>query len=117
MIRHHPRSTLPATLFPSTTLFRSTTAAVNAAPPLSQWRGSIAFCLKLSDRFRYVSAIESNMTVAPYPLPRPPMLIRIHPPKEMGEPRDHRSEEHTSELQSLMRLSYAVFCLKKKNNK
>src|SRR3546814_1515130 len=31
--------------------------------------------------------------------------------------RDHRSEEHTSELQSLMRISYAVFCLKKKNNK
>src|SRR3546814_9743231 len=30
---------------------------------------------------------------------------------------DHRSEEHTSELQSLMRISYAVFCLKKKNNK
>src|SRR3546814_8709236 len=32
-------------------------------------------------------------------------------------PRDGRSEEHTSELQSLMRISYAVFCLKKKNNK
>src|SRR3546814_3033565 len=31
--------------------------------------------------------------------------------------RHHRSEEHTSELQSLMRISYAVFCLKKKNNK
>src|SRR3546814_2118392 len=31
--------------------------------------------------------------------------------------REHRSEEHTSELQSLMRISYAVFCLKKKNNK
>src|SRR3546814_2106001 len=30
---------------------------------------------------------------------------------------DHRSEEHTSELQSLMRISYAVFCLKKKKNK
>src|SRR3546814_9842870 len=33
-----------------------------------------------------------------------------------GEPTRHRSEEHTSELQSLMRISYAVFCLKKKNN-
>src|SRR3546814_4560445 len=33
----------------------------------------------------------------------------------MGGPRAKRSEEHTSELQSLMRLSYAVFCLKKKN--
>src|SRR3546814_4110115 len=34
-----------------------------------------------------------------------------------GEPAAARSEEHTSELQSLMRISYAVFCLKKKNNK
>src|SRR3546814_9931713 len=33
------------------------------------------------------------------------------------DPIDHRSEEHTSELQSLMRISYAVFCLKKKQNK
>src|SRR3546814_9083058 len=37
---------------------------------------------------------------------------------EFGQLADaHRSEEHTSELQSLMRISYAVFCLKKKNNK
>src|SRR3546814_1541280 len=34
-----------------------------------------------------------------------------------GDERDRRSEEHTSELQSLMRISYAVFCLKKKNKK
>src|SRR3546814_10178356 len=34
-----------------------------------------------------------------------------------AEKRSHRSEEHTSELQSLMRISYAVFCLKKKKNK
>src|SRR3546814_3720642 len=34
---------------------------------------------------------------------------------DVGDRRDHRSEEHTSELQSLMRISYAVFCLKKKN--
>src|SRR3546814_2428488 len=36
---------------------------------------------------------------------------------ELEAARDSRSEEHTSELQSLMRISYAVFCLKKKNNK
>src|SRR3546814_5271768 len=35
----------------------------------------------------------------------------------LGEPRVHRSEEHTSELQSLMRISYAVFCLKKKKKR
>src|SRR3546814_2066539 len=38
-------------------------------------------------------------------------------PQQLGEPLLHRSEEHTSELQSLMRISYAVFCLKKKNKK
>src|SRR3546814_6426001 len=37
--------------------------------------------------------------------------------KVQGLSRDERSEEHTSELQSLMRISYAVFCLKKKNNR
>src|SRR3546814_7125448 len=45
---------------------------------------------------------------------------RSHRPRALpfrGEPRKHRSEEHTSELQSLMRISYAVFCLKKKNKK
>src|SRR3546814_10803291 len=36
---------------------------------------------------------------------------------QIGKLLDHRSEEHTSELQSLMRISYAVFCLKKKNHK
>src|SRR3546814_19373175 len=35
---------------------------------------------------------------------------------ERHDPQDYRSEEHTSELQSLMRISYAVFCLKKKTN-
>src|SRR3546814_10850752 len=37
--------------------------------------------------------------------------------REIGDPKHKRSEEHTSELQSLMRISYAVFCLKKKNNR
>src|SRR3546814_5236795 len=40
----------------------------------------------------------------------------FHLPDESAHPRVSRSEEHTSELQSLMRISYAVFCLKKKNN-
>src|SRR3546814_5971800 len=46
------------------------------------------------------------------------MLGRGHPPPPRERPRSStrtRSEEHTSELQSLMRISYAVFCLKKKN--
>src|SRR3546814_2102731 len=43
---------------------------------------------------------------------RKPITLEVHTPGAA-----HRSEEHTSELQSLMRISYAVFCLKKKNNK
>src|SRR3546814_8641369 len=46
--------------------------------------------------------------------PRPAVLPL---PEPMPRPTRMRSEEHTSELQSLMRISYAVFCLKKKNNK
>src|SRR3546814_1361086 len=44
-------------------------------------------------------------------------LRRLHVSNQSRSPRTIRSEEHTSELQSLMRISYAVFCLKKKNNK
>src|SRR3546814_3986987 len=54
-------------------------------------------------RERHVSRIEN-----PY--------VTVHVPRRQY-PALHRSEEHTSELQSLMRNSYAVFCLKKKNNK
>src|SRR3546814_8783604 len=79
MIRRPPRSTRTDTLFPYTTLFRSTRGpfAVLAVSALSP---------KLDDRH-----IESQ-----------------------GRLGCGRSEEHTSELQSLMRISYAVFCLKKK---
>src|SRR3546814_2061713 len=81
MRRRPPRSTRTDTLFPYTTLFRSS--------PYS------AFKLALID------CAESASGTDPSRLPRTV----------------HRSEEHTSELQSLMRISYAVFCLKKKNAK
>src|SRR3546814_2876308 len=74
MIRRPPRSTRTDTLFPYTTLFRSS--------PSGGW---------ISRRDRYVSGSR--------------LWRRRH---------SERSEEHTSELQSLMRISYAVFCLKKK---
>src|SRR3546814_20119393 len=48
------------------------------------------------------------------PAPDAPALMRSY--SLSGEPSANRSEEHTSELQSLMRISYAVFCLKKKTN-
>src|SRR3546814_4746850 len=46
-----------------------------------------------------------------------PLLKELTGARVLHGPRVERSEEHTSELQSLMRISYAVFCLKKKNNR
>src|SRR3546814_4663786 len=83
MIRRPPRSTRTDTLFPYTTLFRSSARAAAATPSPSPCRPAS-------------SAIRS---------PRPSSSSAA------------RSEEHTSELQSLMRISYAVFCLKKKKGR
>src|SRR3546814_2890478 len=92
MIRRPPRSTRTDTLFPYTTLFRS-------PHPLAQSGQHIPDRLALSEpRIR-----------APRSLPAK-AESRI-PAQWLTQ----RSEEHTSELQSLMRISYAVFCLKKKN--
>src|SRR3546814_5442521 len=85
MIRRPPRSTRTDTLFPYTTLFRS---ALIAGVP-SEGRGHAA-------------------------IHRQQMAVHIGS-RRRGEIQRRRSEEHTSELQSLMRISYAVFCLKKKN--
>src|SRR3546814_10243838 len=87
MIRRPPRSTRTVTLFPYTTLFRS------------QAQRRLGLCL-----VRCRGHIEAQR---PRPLRR---LFQLPPVTR------RRSEEHTSELQSLMRISYAVFCLKKKKN-
>src|SRR3546814_6922512 len=101
MIRRPPRSTRTDTLFPYTTLFRSCLCIDSANPP----KPTIA-----------------RITAAASVIGRPPIAM-----KSPIRPRDFayqdggavppRSEEHTSELQSLMRISYAVFCLKKKKKK
>src|SRR3546814_7340667 len=89
MIRRPPRSTRTDTLFPYTTLFRSHYAIARAGMVvLHKGRNSMLSANRVAE-----------------PGHRRERLI------------DNRSEEHTSELQSLMRISYAVFCLKKKNNK
>src|SRR3546814_1282863 len=91
MIRRPPRSTRTDTLFPYTTLFRS-----------RQRDGSE----QQQDREQKAHrCLLRRRAIAP-PGPRPRGWCRTSP----------RSEEHTSELQSLMRISYAVFCLKKKKN-
>src|SRR3546814_3953664 len=87
MIRRPPRSTRTDTLFPYTTLFRSELLAL---PGVIERQRQRALGDAEIDR-RDHRALEINLGIA------------------------ERSEEHTSELQSLMRISYAVFCLKKKN--
>src|SRR3546814_8722687 len=89
MIRRPPRSTRTDTLFPYTTLFRSLgRQEAGLAQQSGMPVGSPAFVHDLAG--------ENGLEV------------------ERFFPYRQRSEEHTSELQSLMRISYAVFCLKKK---
>src|SRR3546814_4887972 len=92
MIRRPPRSTRTDTLFPYTTLF-----------------GSAVFAGPVADaRVDHDGVADLDA--------RHVRTDRIHDAHGVGadDPWRHRSEEHTSELQSLMRISYAVFCLKKK---
>src|SRR3546814_1337469 len=100
MIRRPPRSTLTDTLFPYTTLFRST----DTLPAVGEGRALI-----LSTRTPCPSSAASQEKSAIGRTDPMAMSIRSSPCACA-----RRSEEHTSELQSLMRISYAVFCLKKK---
>src|SRR3546814_3663193 len=99
MIRRPPRSTRTDTLFPYTTLFRSIAAiGGNLLSALRQR-------LQQASVARQLTALDDRM-LADIGLERWQIGEVAH--------RVSRSEEHTSELQSLMRISYAVFCLKKK---
>src|SRR3546814_5109669 len=97
MIRRPPRSTRTDTLFPYTTLFRSLARARGRIAALSSGSRSM-LCRRSTSR----TSLESRLGTED----------RIR--KSYVRP---RSEEHTSELQSLMRISYAVFCLKNKISK
>src|SRR3546814_6657679 len=103
MIRRPPRSSRTDTLFPYTTLFRSAAirharAARPSADPAVDRGGG-----------RGVGADTVRCAV----LRHGPLAARDGGRRHVGR-ETRRSEEHTSELQSLMRISYAVFCLKKK---
>src|SRR3546814_10039790 len=102
MIRRPPRSTRTDTLFPYTTLFRS----------LPEYRPRLQFCGGRT--MRVVGWGWGRHATALAPL-RDDATVQGGWAGPGG--RDPRSEEHTSELQSLMRISYAVFCLKKKKIK
>src|SRR3546814_15776015 len=99
MIRRPPRSTRTDTLFPYTTLFRSDGHPGAGRDAFLQW---VLF-----------QGHDHRGSRAPRRRGRPlDRDLRL-----LGGAAGCRSEEHTSELQSLMRISYAVFCLKKKKTK
>src|SRR3546814_4172395 len=109
MIRRPPRSTRTDTLFPYTTLFRSLADpdADARKEQLHEILREPAHCgHRRPDGER--SGDQADAVGA--------LLVGITRDRN-AEQRIERSEEHTSELQSLMRISYAVFCLKKKKNK
>src|SRR3546814_1548904 len=106
MIRRPPRSTRTGTLFPYTTLFRSVGAAqLGFGHQLRRHHGVAA-------RAFDAQALRTQLLRARLAHQEGDVRARLR-----GPPAEIRSEEHTSELQSLMRISYAVFCLKKKINK
>src|SRR3546814_1648601 len=127
MIRRPPRSTRTDTLFPYTTLFRSLWSPRRRAGParipagqecLDERRPAAARAGRemtgawLDPAQRTQRGIDNQSELLGTPAPEPRTLFE-------ASWRDYvyaevRSEEHTSELQSLMRISYAVFCLKKK---
>src|SRR3546814_6472055 len=110
MIRRPPRATRTDTRFPYTTLFRSwrwyhDTVGKGRIPVVDTWwqteTGGIM-----------ITTLPGAHAMQPGSAGRPFFGVR---PQLVDAEGGVRSEEHTSELQSLMRISYAVFCLKKKN--
>src|SRR3546814_1133118 len=108
MIRRPPRSTRTDTLFPYTTLFRSELGieeAFSEGVSLIEWPERLD-----SMSLPNYLVIEFILNKQRWAILRPDSSWSLR--LSIG-----RSEEHTSELQSLMRISYAVFCLKKKKHK
>src|SRR3546814_4148438 len=103
MIRRPPRSTRTDTLFPYTTLFRSHRRPVLAPPRVQRPQ---------PDRVGLLRAAGGERG---HPARRRPREVDLR--EHRAAEAEPRSEGHTSELQSLMRISYAVFCLKKKNHR
>src|SRR3546814_4131488 len=101
MIRLPPRSTRTDTLFPYTTLFRSDVAERSGDR-------------RAGERNEHREAEQDHRRRHRAAEPRAESAVQGGENRDADPGEEHRSEEHTSELQSLMRISYAVFCLKKK---
>src|SRR3546814_7286267 len=115
MLRRPPKTTRSDTLFPYTTLFRSTAGADRREA--RHGRNATRCC---PENARCAGHIRKERVLACCCLCRhADGSVRCNPAQHcpFGRRSGDRSEEHTSELQSLMRISYAVFCLKKKNTK
>src|SRR3546814_2298137 len=113
MIRRPPRSTRTDTLFPYTTLFRSKRGVLHGSTPVT---------------IDLLPMVPEQPDQRPFAVVKKPRLHRIDKGSvcvlifvdqkhgvTCGQNGAKRSEEHTSELQSLMRISYAVFCLKQQH--
>src|SRR3546814_8914195 len=123
MYRLTPRATRTVTLFPYTTLFRSypSTPGIWSSAQVEGWKkvtqavhgkgGKIFLQLWHVGRVSDPEFLNGEIPVAPSAVACQGSVSLLRPKR----PYVVRSEEHTSELQSLMRISYAVFCLKKKN--
>src|SRR3546814_7635427 len=101
MIRRPPRSTRTDTLFPYTTLFRSNFDVRGD-------RGSLSTATNMIYKYHAFSRTQTKSVEESY------THWMVYRYADVLLMKAERSEEHTSELQSLMRISYAVFCLKKK---
>src|SRR3546814_979104 len=125
MIRRPPRSTRTDTLFPYTTLFRSR-LRYGLAGPRRPSRREIRHQGRDRHPHRYAAGVDDaeisrgaahrrrRQTAGPRRTPPVLDLVDTVPAIQPRHRIAYRSEEHTSELQSLMRISYAVFCLQKK---
>src|SRR3546814_7485563 len=118
MIRRPPRSTRTDTLYPYTTLFRSRFRCI-PHPSATRHPGSKLPCAAVR-----LACVRPTASVHSEPGSNSSLKFcgfgsrrtsaNLLSAVVVTELQNHRSEEHTSELQSLMRISYAVFCLKKK---
>src|SRR3546814_1669011 len=108
MIRRPPRSTRTDTLFPYTTLFRSRVQRLTGDDAVSASEVD-----SLRSRLQAAQAALAGAQARERQRALEVEFTQVRAPIS-GRVSDRRSEEHTSELQSLMRISYAVFCLKKK---
>src|SRR3546814_7495023 len=127
MIRRPPRSTRTDTLFPYTTLFRSRLRGFGGERVGEDERGECARVGAVADpardAARQFDALHQRRRARPGRDQIVIALGRSGAPDGLAELGEHRgdilplrSEEHPSELQSLKRISYAAFCLKKTNN-